>query len=305
MKKLFITGISLIALAFVYMYKEDIAKLIVTEVLEEEKITTTLVNNSYATNRSYEFVKLTDDFTPENKEDLINIFYTVLNSGMDEFTFYCSEEYTSCLSDLYYISNDQKLLSSINGFISPYNSFKDLETTSYNSTGKVILKIGRVYTNEQIIEIDNKVNEILKEKITDNMLLDKKIKIIHDYIIENTKYDSKRSDEASSEYKSDIAYGPLFQGYGVCSGYSDLMMLFLNKMGIDNIKVTSENHIWNLVYINNTWLHLDLTWDDPVLDNGKDIIDYTYFLITTEELFRQNDNQHYFNEAIYLEAKSN
>ena len=144
-----------------------------------------------------------------------------------------------------------------------------------------------------------------KEKITDDMQLDIKIKTIHDYIIENTKYDSKRSDEASSEYDSYTAYGPLFQGYGVCSGYSDLMMLFLNKMGISNIKVTSENHIWNLVYINDTWLHLDLTWDDPVLDNGKDIIDYTYFLITTEELFKQNDNQHYFNEAIYLEAKQN
>lgn len=305
MKKLFITGILLIVLAFVYMYKEDIAKLIVRKVLKEEKIATVLVNNDYAINRSFEFVKLTDKFIPNNKEDLINIFYTVLNSGMDEFTFYCGDEYTSCLSDLDYISNDRQLLSSINGFISPYNSFQDLETISYIATGKVVLKIIRVYEDKEIEEIDAKIDQIINEKITVDMNLDKKIKVIHDYIIENSKYDSKRSDEASSEYASDIAYGPLFQGYGVCSGYSDAMMLFLDKLKIPNIKITSENHIWNLVYVNDTWLHLDLTWDDPVLDNGKDIIDYTYFLITTDELFRQNDNQHYFNEAIYLEAKAN
>ena len=71
-------------------------------------------------------------------------------------------------------------------------------------------------------------------------------------------------------------------------------MLFLNRFNIPNIKIASKNHIWNLVYIEDNWYHLDLTWDDPLLEDGREIIDYSYFLITTEELYSKDDNQHYF-----------
>jgi len=305
MKRILTIILAFFMISIIYINKEVIAKTITQYIIKEEKETSVLVNNLYAKNKNYEFVQITENFTPKNKEDLIHIFYTALNSGMDEFSFYCSDAYTDCLSDLDYISNDQRLLSSINGFISPYNSFQDLETITYRTTGKVIFKFTPVYQEEQIQLIDKKINEVINEKIKEDMKLDEKIKVIHDYIIENSKYDSNKSDEQISKYSSHIAYGPLFEGYGICSGYSDLMKLFLDKLGLDNIKITSENHIWNLVYIDNTWLHLDLTWDDPILDNGKEIIDYTYFLITTEELFQKTDNQHYFNEAIYLEAKVN
>ena len=134
------------------------------------------------------------------------------------------------------------------------------------------------------------------------MKIEDKIKNIHDYIIDTTKYDSNKSDHNISNYKSSTAYGPLFEGYGLCSGYADAMKLFLDKLDVKNIKISSENHIWNLVYLNDQWLHLDLTWDDPVLESGKEIIDYEYYLITTEELYNKKDNQHYFDETIYKEA---
>ena len=144
-----------------------------------------------------------------------------------------------------------------------------------------------------------------------------KIKTIHDYIINTTKYDVERNNNKTSKYKSFIAYGPLLEGYATCNGYTDAMALFLTKMGIPNFKVAmtpdtntkdEEGHVWNAIYLNNTWLHLDLTWDDPVSLDGKDYLEHTYFLITTKEL-EAIDNQdvqiteHNFKRNIYLELK--
>ena len=36
---------------------------------------------------SYLLVKNTNNFEPINKSDLINIYYTIINSGWNEFTF--------------------------------------------------------------------------------------------------------------------------------------------------------------------------------------------------------------------------
>ena len=82
------------------------------------------------------------------------------------------------------------------------------------------------------------------------------------------------------------------------------MALFLDKMGIQNIKVASSNHIWNAVYIDGKWKHLDLTWDDPVVINGDSTLTYNYFLISTAELKEKNDEQHKFNEEIFSELKN-
>ena len=60
------------------------------------------------------------------------------------------------------------------------------------------------------------------------------------------------------------------------------MSIFLNKLGIENYKISNKTHIWNLVHINGVWRHLDSTWDDPVSNNNYNRD--TYFLITTEEL---------------------
>ena len=136
------------------------------------------------------------------------------------------------------------------------------------------------------------------------MTTEDKIKAVHNYIINNSKYDSKRSDQNVVSYKSETAYGPLLQGYSLCGGYTDAMALFLHDLNLKNYKISSENHIWNAVNVNDNWLHLDLTWDDPITSDGTDILEYNFFLITTEELKELEDEQHRFNESIYQEMKT-
>ena len=137
-----------------------------------------------------------------------------------------------------------------------------------------------------------------------------KIKTIHDYIINNTVYDNIKGDfvlgksNTDSIYKSHKAYGPLLQGYAICSGYSDAMAIFLNKMGIPNYKISSNNHVWNLVYLDNQWLHLDLTWDDPIVSTGENKITHNFFLIDDNALKEKNTEQHQYDTNIYKEATS-
>ena len=224
--KITIFLILIIILGLTYYYQEEIAVFILNNFIVKKEVST-LTNNDYASENNYLYLKTTTDFTPKNKQDLINIYYTALNSGNTEFTFYCPNNYNDCLNEVIYISSNRQLLSEINNFVHPYNSFKDLKT-EYDSTGKVTLNIKHLYNQKEINEINEKVNKIIEENITTDLSLKDKIKVIHDYIINNSKYDTLRSDKKENLYKSNIAYGPLLQGHGICGGYSDAMKIFLD-----------------------------------------------------------------------------
>ena len=301
MKKI-ITLVLLVAIFLVTIfYNQEIVGFIVDNFLTTKKTNSVLTNNEYASNRDYQFIQITDDFTPHNKQDILNIYYTVINSGMTDFVFYCPEEYSECINDVNYISNNQSLLSNINNFVQVYNSFSHIET-EFDSLGKVQVTIHHTYTNEQINEIDAVVDELMTTLFTPEMTEEEKIKTVHDYIINNTKYDKDRSDNKIKKYHSDIAYGALIEHYAICGGYADSMKIFLDRLGIENFKIASENHIWNFVKVNGTWYHLDLTWDDPVTDTGEDILEYDYFLITTDELLEKENDQHIYDKSVYIEA---
>lgn len=64
------------------------------------------------------------------------------------------------------------------------------------------------------------------------------------------------------------AYGALVDGDAVCQGYALAYKAILSQMGIGCITVSSEsmNHMWNLVYLDGAWYHVDVTWDDPTPD---------------------------------------
>ena len=158
------------------------------------------------------------------------------------------------------------------------------------------------YSNDDIAAINEIVDKVIKEKLNNNMPTREKIKIIHDYIIDNAEYDKlKYENKNDTTYKSNTAYGVLVQGYGTCNGYADAMAIFLDKLNIINYKISNSEHIWNLVYLDGKWYHLDLTWDDPISD--VNINRDTYFLITTSELEELNDGTHKFDKSIYTEAK--
>ncbi len=303
MKKILVTlGVTFIIAGLLLLYQKDLQKTyyqILKTFTQENRV---LEKNEYYRDYNFEFVQNTNRLEPDNKEQLLNVFYTIINSGVDSFTFYCPNEYSGCLDDVENIANDQNLLSHINNFVHPFNSFNHIET-QYDSLGKVTVHIQKSYSKKQIQEISQKVDELAKELIIPNDTDVNNIRRVHDYIINNSVYDSGRSDYNITTYHSDIAYGPLFQGYGICGGYTDAMELFLEKMGIKSYKISSEQHVWNAVYVDGKWLHLDLTWDDPVVSTGENLLEHNFFLIDTPTLLNLEEVEHTFDQNIYSELK--
>ena len=300
MKKYIILIFLIILFGFTFAFRKPLYNLYRTYIVKEQKEVVLTASNDYSRDYSFNFVSLTDDFSPNNYQDLLNIYFTILNSGEDEFSFYCQDDYKECLTDVDNLANDQKTLSAINNFVHPFNSFRHLETT-YDDYGKVTLNIDHIYNSSEIKLINAKVKEIEKEIWNTTMSDEEKIKQAHNYIINNSKYDKDRSDNNIVNYKSDTAYGPLLEGYSLCGGYTDTMELFLEDLNIKSYKIASENHVWNAVYLNNAWYHLDLTWDDPITNDGSDILEYNFFLITTPELEEIENEQHNYDKTIYSE----
>ncbi len=257
--------------------------------------------NEYTRNRDYKFVQITDDYVPSNYNEMVNVFYTIFDKGWDEFTFYCDDSYAACLTDLDDISKNQALLSAINNYVHPFNSYSEVKVV-YDDYGVITVYVTHIYSKEDIKKINQKVDEIMDENITSNMDDKTKIKAIHDYIIDNARYDVVRKDNGTSSYDSTTINGVLFQGYGICSGYADTMAVFLDRMDIDNYKVSSDTHVWNAVYLDNKWYHLDLTWDDPVSKNGNDSLVYNFFLINSATLLREDTKttDHNYNLNYYF-----
>lgn len=302
MKKYLICGILLILAGITYMYKDNILKGYYDYFVKETREVTLKDKNEYYRDYDFSYVQNTDNFEPENKQDIKNIIYTVLNAGVDEFTFYCPEEYKNCTKEVKEIANDQVILSSINNYVHPFNSFNNIQTET-DSLGKVKFKITKSYSDTDIEIIKETIKNIEKEILNDNLSTKDQIKTIHDYIIDNSKYDSNRTDNNIIEYKSDIAYGPLIEGYGICGGYSDAMELFLEDLGIKSFKISSSSHVWNAINLYDTWYHTDLTWDDPVTNTGEDFLDDKFLLIDTNTLQSIEKTQHDFDRNIYKEFK--
>ena len=142
-----------------------------------------------------------------------------------------------------------------------------------------------------------------------------KIKTIHDYIVNNTKYDITRNESGESNHESYKASGALLEGLATCNGYADAMAILLSKMGYDNFKVAttpeeisyeSTGHVWNAVKFEDNWVHIDLTWDDPVSKNNKDYLYHMYFLVNNEEMAEADSGkvkieEHNYDKTIYIE----
>lgn len=303
MRKIFVLSLLLILIGLILNYKDTLLQY-ASRYYDGFKKEIVMDNvNEYYRDYDFEFVQNTENFYPNNKQELLNVYYTIINSGNTEFTFYCPGEYAECLNDVQSISNDQTLLSDINNYVHPFNSFKHV-STEYDSVGRVTLTIQKAYTQEEIDLIKTKVDILSAQLINPNDSTYNNILRVHDYIINNSKYDSDRSDRNIINYKSDIAYGPLFEGYAICGGYTDLMQLFLEKMKIKSFRVSSNQHVWNAVDFENNWLNLDLTWDDPIVDDGSiDYLEHNFFLIDTNKLHQIETTEHEFDYDRYSELK--
>ncbi len=303
-KAILVTGFIAIVVVTICAFQKDKIVYKYYEYTIDKKYSKININDYYKDD-NFNYV---DDYTEsgiKNRNDLINSIYYAINSGTDYIERYIDSDYTNYINDIntltaYNGAEFKKVISTLNNFVHPYNSSNNVKI-SYGGDYKIGITINRAYTQDEINEINNKVDKILSENVNNNMPPKEKIRAIHDYIIDHTEYDKLKYENKNDDtYKSNTAYGVLIEGYGTCNGYADAMEIFLDKMNVINYKISNEEHIWNLVYLDGKWYHLDLTWDDPISDIN--INRDTYFLISTKTLEKINDGTHTFDKNIYSEA---
>jgi hypothetical protein len=145
-------------------------------------------------------------------------------------------------------------------------------------------------------ELDTKSKQIITQIITSGMNDIQKETSIHNYVVENTIYDSGTYDTVLNKGiyildDNNSAYAALVKGKTMCQGYAEAINKLLTMAGIESIVIVGEakdskgiweGHAWNLVKLDNEYYHLDATWDDPVNINGDQILRYSYFNLTDD-----------------------
>ncbi len=305
MKKFLSTIFLLLLIAAIYFYRRDFIQYIMVNYIYKTEFEEKSANN-YERSVDFKYVQVESRFEPKTKQDILNIIYTALDRGYDDFAFFCSKEYKDCPNDMKELIDNNYEIANINNFVAPYNSYQRL-SFAIDGYGIIRVHVEKMYTTSEMNLINQKIEQLYPTLVKSNRSTKDNIKAIHDYIINHTVY---LQEEETGDYlnksvhpkKTSIAYGPLFNGAGICGGYTDAMALFLDRMNIPNYRVASETHIWNLVYIDGEWKHLDLTWDDPVTDTGVNVLLDTYFLISSSTLETENRSEHKYDKSIYLEA---
>lgn len=155
---------------------------------------------------------------------------------------------------------------------------------SYSQTYTILTyEISYLSTYEEEQAVDSTVKKVLDNLNVYNSDEYTKVKAVHDYIVQNIKY-----DYSLSKYS---AYNAIIEKKVVCQGYASLTYKMLKKLGVGVRVITGTAnggaHSWNIVEISGKWYNIDNTWDeylyseynsiyyDFFLKNNTDFVDHT------------------------------
>lgn len=87
-----------------------------------------------------------------------------------------------------------------------------------------------------------------------------KLLLVNDYICMHYCYDESNSVFSAEQF--------FLKGKGVCQAYTMAYKAVLNELGFTNTVVSSSamGHMWNVVLLDGSWYHVDVTWNDPLND---------------------------------------
>lgn len=147
-----------------------------------------------------------------------------------------------------------------------------------------------------------KIQLIKNNKIKRNMSEYDVAKVLYNWVVLHTKYDTQLRKYSFTGYSA------LFYGYSVCQGFTALYNALCKCFGIkivgmsgegyNKYKNSYESHIWSFAYINNRNTYMDVTWGSPVFNNTQNFkkfninpdlfCDFKYFDISYNDLKREH-----------------
>lgn len=123
---------------------------------------------------------------------------------------------------------------------------------------------------------------------------------LHDYLVQNCQYKIELHGKDTANATTHL----LLAHKGVCDSYTRAYGLLLSMAGIQNIFVAGtsqngQNHCWNLVNLENRWVHVDCTYSDPTPDEPGRIL-HSHFALPDKLIERD----HTWERRIYPAAVS-
>jgi hypothetical protein len=125
---------------------------------------------------------------------------------------------------------------------------------------------------------------------------------LHDILVRNVTYSN------DSNYSIHTISSVLTRKLGVCEGIAKTFKYLLDRVNIPSIVVygnaysqvhnTQEPHAWNLVKIDTSWCHFDVTFDTTIRLNES--VRYDYFALTDNEI----KSDHIFDQNTYPVANN-
>ncbi|MDL2272987.1 S-layer homology domain-containing protein [Oscillospiraceae bacterium OttesenSCG-928-G22] len=83
-----------------------------------------------------------------------------------------------------------------------------------------------------------------------------KIRYFNDMICDRMEFDASKSAGINTVFTSDT------QVKGACTSYAGAFLYLCDRAGIPCTTIGGENHTWNTVYVDGSWLHVDVQLND-------------------------------------------
>lgn len=287
------TAKRVIRIFFILLLFISQSEILVANEFEHEKGEKT-ENNSENNTKSLETFDSDEILFPYymDMEELVEGVKEAMATSEEHFIFYVSSELTeseeliklrkqlfpSVRSGNYYSATIFHIAFSISNLEGGRKDVKKLE-----------IRVKRLDSKEEQMEVAKLVKEIANEIDKSAKNDYEKIKMTHDYLIEQIEY----------KKGYDGAYHALYSRKAVCNGYAATFQLIMEELGIPcKIVANNEiNHMWNCVCLEGEWYHVDVTWDDALGEEER--MDYRYFLKSKTEFYGHGELPDYTAKKPY------
>lgn len=179
--------------------------------------------------------------------------------------------------------------------------FQKIEMTHSQKAGtqwKIRYKYPANRIREEVRQMNDKVNRIIASAgaiAQDTPLI--RCRWIHDTLVKNVVYDDQAFAHPDIYPDAYTVRGVFEKRRAVCQGIALAVTLLGERLGLElpmvsgmeKNKENGENagHAWNLVRINGTWAHMDVTWDINQSSLFR-TIRYDYFCISDDACRRDH-----------------
>ncbi|MGN1318309.1 MAG: S-layer homology domain-containing protein [Lachnospirales bacterium] len=177
----------------------------------------------------------------------------------------------------------------------------------YATDARSVINSAKLYPCKTgVIEVDQKVNEILSELRKTNKDTYSLVRAVYTYIVQNTDYGYNKESVADSivfhkdylyetaipDYVTDWAIDTIFDHQGLCNSYNSAMIVFARAIGLEAYYFGGETHAASGGFIPHAWCEIKINGKfyvfDPNVDysiyNSRGTIMYLYFCKTEEEM---------------------